>query len=93
MTGEMVVCKTYRLAKIGKEYKIEHKQVIRTRAVITRDYYEARKDNWKESGIFYELDQAATEKYYNDCQNINTARKEAAALESNAARQLAMAVK
>ena len=89
----MVVCKTYRLAKIGKAYKIEHKQVIRTRTVITREYYEARKDNWNESGIFYELDQAATEKYYKDCQKINTARKEAAALESNAARQLAMAVK
>jgi len=92
MNGEIVVCILYRLAKIDGQYQKDQKKVLRTRAVITKDHYEMTNDNTNDSGLMYEIDQEATEKYYKDSQVQVKARKEAKAIEEAAGRGLKAAL-
>lgn len=65
--SDMVVCKFYRLARIdGTEFSKDHKKLLRTKALITKDWMEQVNSNWKTNGKLYILDQAATDKYHEE---------------------------
>lgn len=94
MTGEIVVCKLYRLARIDGAYRKDTKiKVVRDRAAITEDYMDQRNSNWEDTGLLYERDDAATELYYKQSEEQRKARKEANELERSAALNLANAVR
>jgi len=89
----MVVCKKYKLAKFGKAYTKDHRDLVRSRMVVTRSYFEQYEPEWESSGILYVLDEEATKKYYSDCKKINKARKEAALIENAVSKSLVNALK
>lgn len=93
MAGEIVVCKVYRLATTNKKFVLEHKTLIRSRSVVTRDYFEKMAKNWKDNGLYYEEDKEATAKYYADSETQNANRKAAKELSEKAALTLANAIK
>lgn len=65
--SDMVVCKFYKLARIdGVNFTKDHKDLLRDKAVITKDWMAKINENWKSNGKLYILDQAATDKYHED---------------------------
>jgi len=93
-TGEMVVCKHYRLLKMDGSFVKDLKmaKLVRDRAVITKDYYEMRNSNSEENGEWFEIDEAATEKYYKDSEKQRKIRRKQKQLENSGAANLAKAI-
>lgn len=57
---------------MGNVYvKSEHRKLLQERCVIDDSYAERVNESTITSGKFYELDQAATDKYWNDCRERN----------------------
>ena len=61
---EMVVAKMYQLARLNGKYSKEHKELRRSRVVITRDYAEGINNDYKNNGKLYEIDEEATIEYH-----------------------------
>jgi hypothetical protein len=92
MIGEIVVCQLFRLARIDGEYVEGQKKLLRNRAVITKDYYEQINGSTKDNGMYYVIDEEATEKYYADSKKQVDARKEVKRIEKLAGKNLVNAL-
>jgi len=68
----MVVCKVYKLFKDGKNFTKEGKKVTRNRCVIPRWYAEDKNAKWLQNGRWHEINEKATEEYY----EVELAKKE-----------------
>lgn len=64
MSTVMVVCDIYKLFKEGKSFTKSGMQIKRTNAVQTREWAELNNEKWKEIGLWYEIDDEKTAKYY-----------------------------
>jgi len=74
--SDMVVCKLYKLGRFdGDMFTQEQKVIIRTRAVVTKNYMEEINETWKTNGKLYVLDQDATDKYHEDSKRDYDIRK------------------
>lgn len=88
----MLVAKFYQAYKMDDKFDKSHKKEIRGRCVITQRHFDKTNDNWDSSGKFYEKDQEATNKYYEDSAKQVAGRKKAAELRDKGAKGLADAI-
>jgi len=73
----MVVCNIYELLKRGKEFTKEGKVLKRSNSVITRDWADEKNNDWKNSGLWFEIDDEKTSEYYKKGELKRQMRKEA----------------
>ena len=64
METEMVVCNIYKLFRNGKSFTKEGKKLERSNLAIPRSYALDQNYNWKTLGYDYEIDEDATELFY-----------------------------
>ena len=64
MESVMVVCDVYELFKKGTSYKKEGKQLTRSSIALTRTYVEDKNLYWDVNGLWHEVDEDATKKFY-----------------------------
>lgn len=87
--SDMVVCKFYKLARIdGVNFTKDHKEILRSRAVITKRFMEQVNVNWKSNGKLYILDQQATDQYHEDSKRDYDLRQANKQLSSKGLKQL-----
>jgi len=77
VSGEMIACQQYQLFKLGNSFSLEQKKVVKTRTVITKDYFFQQNDQVALSGRLYVYDHDETLKYYADSKKQRDARKRA----------------
>lgn len=70
METEMVVCNIYKLFRNGKSFTKEGKKLERSNIVIRRDYADEKNDNWMDNGLWHEIDEDATELFYEKREKI-----------------------
>ena len=60
----MVICSVYKLMRNGNSYDKESKKMERARIALERSYVEDKNHNWKNNGMWHEIDKEATEEFY-----------------------------
>lgn len=64
MRTEMVVCDCYKLLKDGKSFTKQGKVIKRSNVAVPRWYADEKNLNYKDTGLWYEKDEDATETFY-----------------------------
>ena len=62
--SEMVVCNIYKLFRNGNSFTQEGKRLERSGIAIPREYVEDQNHNWKDSGMWHEIDEEKTSEFY-----------------------------
>lgn len=76
---ELIIAKLYRLASIKNRYSLDHKEIDRPKAIVERQYAEANNENYINTGLWYEIDEKATNEWkqkLEDKKQIAEQRKE-----------------
>jgi hypothetical protein len=88
----MLVCKYYQLLKHGKEFQLKHKELLRSRIIVTEEQVKENNDIYLQTGRWYDVDEEATEQRNAEQKVKQAAYYEAKKLQVEGAATLAKAV-
>lgn len=64
MVSTMVITNVYKLFKDGNHFKKESKKLMRSEIALPRAFVEEKNAKWEQNGLWHEIDEDATKKYY-----------------------------
>lgn len=64
MESTIVITNVYKLFKDGKRFNKESKKLMRSEIALPRTFVKEKNAKWKENGLWHEVDEDATKKYY-----------------------------
>lgn len=64
METQIVICNVYKLFRDGSDFTKDSKKIVRTDIAMIRSYVNEKNSDWKNNGLWHEIDEEKTKEYY-----------------------------
>lgn len=82
MSSQMVVCNVYKLLKDGKSFTKRGMELKRSEIALSRDWVERHNSQWGKCGLWHEILEEETEKFYELKEQARLDRKKKSEIKS-----------